>query len=165
MVHNRKINKMEEETFVQHFVIEKSNVETIRLLLKDGWIKKETNVFIRERENYKLIFEGKTHPIWKLKIKPKNEKFSNQDWKLKKDLNSITNLGQKKSNKLFLNDKNREEVAALIESMIENGFQLVYNNNYIIFRDKNRLNIFKIAAKLTLQAQPDGWYIGQKRIL
>ncbi len=74
------------------------------------------------------------------------------------------NLNQRK--KLYFNDNNRAEIRTLIKTMRNNKFNLIFDNNYIVFRTKeDKVKVFKIAASMDLVEQHDGWYVGQKKIL
>lgn len=162
-----KIIPMEQENAVlqRTFVSPGSEMEVVRHLLSDSWIKKSALVFQKPRNNYTIEVNGKDHPMWTIKVTPKSDMFSNHDWKLRQDFKRLKNLGKPIDRRLYMNENNKQEIRSLLQAMMENGFQLIYNNNYVIFRDRQQINIFKIAAKMNLVPQPDGWYAGQKKIL
>ena len=158
------------ENVVTHsktFIVDSNLVDTVRQLLSSGWRKRKAQVFFKERNNYILEINGEGNPIWNLTIKPRTNEFDENDWKLLQDLRGLNNLGKNKySKKLYVNDKNKSEILSLISVMKRNNFNLIFNNDYIVFRTRqNRIKIFKVAAAMDLIEQPDGWYAGQKKIL
>jgi len=142
-------------------------MDTVRQLLSDGWRKRKAQIFFKERNNYTLEMNGENNPLWQLTIEPKTNEFDVNDWKLLQDLRRVNNLGNNKYfKKLYVNEKNKTEILTLINTMKHNNFNLIFNNDYIVFRTKrNKIKIFKVAAAMDLIEQPDGWYVGQKRIL
>ena len=153
---------------VKTYVVDTDMIEIVRHLLSDGWRKKSAQVFFLERNHYILEIDGRDNPLWQLSIKPKTKEFDENDWKLLKDLKKLNNLGDKRRyfKRLYVNDGNKREILALIAAMKSNNFNLIFDNNYIVFRTRsNKIKVFKIAAAMDLSEQPDGWYAGQKRIL
>lgn len=148
------------------FVVNGELLDAVRHLLSSGWQKKEDNVFYRNRNTYTIELDGKTHPMWTITVIGKNPEFDEHDWKLRQDLNRLRNLGRVSNKKLYLNDTNREEVSRMIMALKKNSFNLIYDNDYLIMRNRpGGIKIFKLAATLELVEQPDGWYVGEKRIL
>jgi len=143
-------------------------MEVVKQLLTNGWRKSEPHVFYKDRNNYNLKINGKNHPMWIAEITPKTNEFDENDWKLHQDMKSLVNLGKPSSQykKLYINnDKTKTDLMVLIKAMKQNGYNLIFNQEYIAFRTKtNGVKIFKIAAAMDLTEQPDGWYIGQKKI-
>jgi len=155
-------------THSKTFIVDgNSLMDTVRQLLSDGWRKRKAQIFFKERNNYTLEMNGENNPLWQLTIEPKTNEFDVNDWKLLQDLRRVNNLGNNKYfKKLYVNEKNKTEILTLINTMKHNNFNLIFNNDYIVFRTKrNKIKIFKVAAAMDLIEQPDGWYVGQKRIL
>lgn len=157
-----------EKEFVQTktFIVSDNLIETVRHLLSDGWRKLENYCFFKERNNYVLKIDGSKHPMWQIEVKPKTNEFDNNDWKLRQDMRNLLQLGKEgHRKKLYVNDKNRKDITNLISMMKQNNYNLIFNNEYILFRTKsNSVKIFKIAAAIDLVEQLDGWYVGQKRM-
>lgn len=149
------------------FIMNSSLMDLVRQLLSDGWRKTKANNFYKERNTYILEINGDDSPIWYLTIKPKTNEFDMNDWKLRQDLKRLNNIGKNKYfKKLYVNDDNKKRILNLITAMKSNSFNLIFDNDYIVFRTRqNKVKIFKIAAAMDLSEQPDGWYAGQKRIL
>jgi hypothetical protein len=147
-------------------VINDPLINTVQNLLAAGWRKKEDRLFYKGRNTYIIELNGNYHPMWGIEITPINDGFDPNDWKLRKDLNSLKNLGHVTDRRLYLNDGNKEEIAHMISALQQNKFNLIYDNSYVVFRAApNRVRIFKIAATMDLVEQPDGWYVGEKKIL
>lgn len=147
------------------FVVSTTDMETVKNLLSNGWQKEKAFLFAKDRNHYKISVNGTSHPIWSVDILPKNEHFDLNDWKLQKDLKSLYKLGTTRNKKLYINDNNREELQFLVDTLDERGFDLIFDEDYVVLRRNGKVKIFKIAASMTLAEQHDGWYIGQKRIL
>jgi len=156
-----------ETTQAKTFIVSTGLMELVRELLSNGWRKREEQIFFKERNHYTLEMNGKDNPLWRLEIKPKTKEFDENDWKLRQDLSRLNNLGKKKYfKKLYVNDGNKKDILKLISAMKSNNFNLIFDNDYIVFRTRqNKIKIFKIAAAMDLCEQPDGWYAGQKKIL
>lgn len=161
-----KINQMNNKTIESTFVASRQKLEVVKDLLSDSWVKKNESEFYKTRNNYTIKLDGNTHPLWIVKVHPKNSFFDENDWKLRQDYKSIKNLGKKLNKNLYINENNIEEIQALVETMLMNGFRLVYSNDYILIRESNEtLSIFKIAAKARMKGGEDGWYVGKKKVL
>jgi len=145
----------------------KGKNDIIRALLEDGWFKLKggTDNFFKKRKNFIIEISGLNHPLWNVIIKPLNEQFDEQDWKLLKDLESLNNLGQIKNRKLYIDAKNKNEITHMLREMFRSGSNLIFSENYIILRQGKKVKIFKSAASLDLVAKQDGLYSGTKRIL
>lgn len=164
-----KITKMENTASLTKTYVTNSNVlDTVGQLLSEGWRKQRAYVFYKERNNYTIIFNGVNSPMWELSVIPKSAEFDLQDWKLLQDMKRLDRLGENKkyAKKLYINDGNRLEVNTLINMMDKNQFNLVFDDDYVIFRtQQDKVKVFKVAAAMELSKQPDGWYAGQKKIL
>jgi hypothetical protein len=155
---------MEEKT-VMTMIWSDSIICLATSLLKDGWLKNKKGVFFKRRNHYDITVENVGHPLWQITISPKTEYYDDRDWKLKKDLKSLDNIGKPRAKKLYINEDNIREIKYLLYKMQEGNFNLLYDENYIIFQDKEEnVNIFKIAAKAPLKYRKDGWFIGNKKI-
>lgn len=161
---NRKIiNKM---TIINKtFITGTDDVSVVKSLLSRGWIKKRAFVFKKVRNSYDIEVDGSMHPLWNIKIFPKSENFDINDWKLRKDLRELRNLDKSLKRNLYIDDKNKDEVSGLLQKMNSSGFNLIYNNNFLILRQNNAFQIFKISSTMKLMRQKDGWYIGQKKVI
>ena len=144
---------------------QKGNV--IKVLLESGWfkVKGDHDNFFKKRKNYIIEISGDSHPLWMVIIKPLNDQFDEQDWKLLKDLESLKNLGKIRNRRLYVDAKNRNEISHMLREMFKSGSNLIFSENYIILRQGRRVKIFKTAASLDLVAKQDGLYSGSKRIL
>lgn len=161
-----KINQMNYKTIESTFVSSKNKIDVVRDLLSDSWVKKNKSEFYKTRNNYTIELNGKNHPLWIVKVYPKNDLFDENDWKLRQDYKSIKNLGKKLNKNLYINENNVEEIQILIETMLMNGFRLIYSDNYVLVRENSdTLSIFKIAAKARMKGKEDGWYVGKKKVL
>lgn len=157
-----------EATLVKTLIFNGNMMEIVRNLLASGWRKRRKSVFYKERNNYTIEIDGSNSPMWSVAIEQKNEEFDEEDWKLRQDLKSLSYLGQKKNHfkKLYVNDANKSEIKNLIEAMRQSEYNLIFNNDYVLFRMKqDKVRIMKLAASMDLVEQPDGWYVGQKKIL
>lgn len=157
-----------EATHIKTFIFKGNLIEIVRNLLSTGWRKRKKNIFFKERNNYTLEIDGTNSPMWNVGVEPRNEEFDEEDWKFRQDLRSLEHLGQKKNyfKKLYVNDDNKREIKNLICAMKKSGYNLIFNNDYILVRTKqDRIKIMKLAATMDLIEQPDGWYAGQKKIL
>lgn len=162
---NSKITSMDTKSSTKTFVVSTTDMETVKNLLSSGWQKQKSFQFIKERNNFDIEIDGTSHPIWKVNIKPKNEQFDFNDWKLLKDLRMLSKLGTTSGKKLYINEKNREELQFLVEALEIQGFDLIFDEDYLVLKRNDKVKIFKIAASMTLAEQHDGWYIGQKKVL
>jgi hypothetical protein len=154
------------QQFNKTYIINGQLVDAIRHLLATGWRKKEDGVFYKTRNTYNIELTGTTHPMWNVKVTPKNQEFDMNDWKLRQDMSHLRNLGNASSKKLYLSDENREELLRMMSALRQNQFNLIYDNTYMILRAApNKIKVFKIAASMELVEQKDGWYVGEKKIL
>lgn len=163
---NAKINVMDNKAEIfKTLVVSATDIDTVKNLLSNGWQKEKAFVFTKDRNNFKITVDGTTHPIWSVKILPKTDRFDINDWKLQKDMKSLYRLGSTRNKKLYINDQNRQELQFLVDTLDDRGFDLIFDDDYVVLRRNGRVKIFKVAASMTLAEQHDGWYIGQKRIL
>ncbi len=160
---------MEKEVILtKTYIINDNLMDTVKQLLSEGWRKRKAQVFYKERNHFIIEFNGQSNPIWILSVTPKTNEFDLQDWKLLQDIRKLKYLGKNlnQRKKLYFNDNNRAEIRTLIKTMRNNKFNLIFDNNYIVFRTKeDKVKVFKIAASMDLVEQHDGWYVGQKKIL
>lgn len=156
---------MEQNSIYKNFIEPNTDIDIVKNILNDGWKKEQSFVFFKDRNTYKIKINGKNRPLWTIEIKPKNESFDEKDWKLKKDLRSLKQLNIKNTKHLYINDKNKQQIATLVEAMFVNEYQLVFDEDYILFRDGDKIKVFKIAAAMSMVNQKDGLYIGNKKII
>jgi hypothetical protein len=150
------------------FVVNGELIDTAKSLLGSGWLKKSETIFVRERNTYTIELDSSHHPMWNVIVTVKNpQEFDENDWKLRQDLGKLRGLGSKQvEKKLYLGDTNKDEIGRMVQALKKNQFNLIYDNNYLIIRSRpNAIKVFKLAAALELVEQPDGWYVGQRKIL
>lgn len=161
-----KIIEMEEKAISKTFISNKNMLSTVEQILSQGWRKEKGLNFYKERNTYKIKLDGVSHPIWSIVIEPKSDIFHIRDWKLKKDLRGLRHQIKPIERKLYLNDKDKEVLHAMLQVMLQKNMALIYNEYFMIFRSpSDEYKIFKIAATMNLVKQKDGWYIGQKRMI
>jgi hypothetical protein len=156
---------MEQTNIYKNFIEPTSEIDIVKKLLDSGWKKEASFLFYKERNTYVIKINGKNRPIWQIEINPKNDGFDENDWKLNKDIKELKRLNLKKTKHLYINDRNKRQIANLVEAMFINEYQLVFDEDYILFRDNNDIKVFKIAAAMSMVNQKDGLYIGDKRII
>lgn len=160
-----KINLMDTKEITKAFVVFTTDMETVKNLLSAGWQKQKAFKFVKERNNFDIQVDGTNHPIWKVNVFPKNEKFDKNDWKLEKDIKSLLNLGKIRGRKLYINESNRGELQFLVDVLYDRDLDLIFDDDYLVLRRGKGIKIFKVAASMTLAEKHDGWYIGQKKVL
>jgi len=161
-----KIIKMEPKEIHQTFIANEDTLHVAERLLSQGWRKGKGLFFYKERNSYKIELDGLNHPLWDIKVKPKNEGFHIKDWKLKKDLRDLKYRTKPLERRLYVNERDRQQLASMMTVMKQRNLALIYNENFIVFRSAmDGYRIFKIAAAMSLVEQKDGWYIGQKRVI
>ena len=159
---------MSTESFTLHKILV-SNLQlmdAVRYLLTSGWKKKEDGIFYRKRNTYTIELNSSAHPMWDINVISNGPEFDESDWKLRQDFRSLKNLGKSYGKKLYVSDSNREELERMVDALRKNHFNLIYDNDYLVIRNKpNGIKIFKLAATLELVEQKDGWYVGERKIL
>lgn len=159
---------MSTENFTLHKILI-SNLpimDAVRYLLSNGWKKKEDGVFYRKRNTYTIELNSSSHPMWNINVIANGPEFDENDWKLRQDFRSLKNLGKRYSKKLYINEDNKEELSRMLDALKRNHFNLIYDNDYLVIRNKpNGIRIFKLAACLELAEQRDGWYVGERKVL
>lgn len=154
------------KTIHQTFVANENTLHVAERILSQGWRKEKGLNFYKERNTYRVEIDGSNHPLWNIRVKPKNENFHIRDWKLKKDLRDLKYKTRPLEKRLYVNEMDKQQLAAMMTIMKQKNLALIYNENFIVFRSEiNGYRIFKIAAAMSLVEQKDGWYIGQKRVI
>ena len=107
-----------------------------KVLLENSWIKKNDYIFYKDRNNYIIEVNIESHPLIKVEVIPKNESFSENDWKLKQDFKRLNNLGKKTEKNLYINNENKKIIKSMVYALIANNLILIYNDEYVVFRKK-----------------------------
>jgi hypothetical protein len=156
---------MENKNIVQLFITRDDILTIAKNLLTENWIKQNDLLFIKERRNYTIKLSYKSLPLVEVEAVPKNNSFDANDWKFRKDLKEIKNLGNNKNYKVYFNEENSNEVKFLLYTLFDQNYNVVYSKNFIIVRtDKDKVNVFKVSAQTDLKIKQDGWYKGNKKI-
>jgi hypothetical protein len=156
------------DTISHSLIVNEQMVDVVRSLLSSGWRKSKAKLFYKERNNYKIEIDGTNSPIWNVYITPKNEAFDEKDWKLLQDFRKLKHIGSEKAKtkRLYVNENNKEEISALVDTIKNNNYNVVFNKDYIVFKtDIDQVKVFKVAASIFMTEGEDGWYIGEKRVL
>lgn len=150
------------------FFVSCDEMTAASLLINDLWEKKNGLVFQKNRNSFDIEVDGRNHPLWKVKITPKNNKFNELDWKLKQDINKLKNLGKPKDKRIFLNDKNEKTIKTLTKMLITNRkLSAIYSDvdGFILFwEDINKIRIFKVIASGYITKKGSEWYMDKKKL-